>query len=195
MVSSWISTAISAKADVGLSATAVHRGEPPAAGSAFTGPLGGGSPVRRLDHILGNMLFPAIFSRNAQAACELLATGATVGGRIPETHDQLTSQEAQIARLARDGLSNQEVGAQLSLSTRTVEWHCARCSPSLASAPAGSYSRPWPTAAYRPIAAGSCSPVRAGDDGVMPSAASKRTCWSGRGRSPFHTTAAVAVSG
>ena len=50
-------------------------------------------------------------------------------------------------------------------------------------------------AAYRPIAAGSCSPVLAGADGVMLSAASKRICWSGRGRSPFQTTAAVAVSG
>jgi hypothetical protein len=49
--------------------------------------------------------------------------------------------------------------------------------------------------AYRPTAVSSCSPVRAGADGVMPSAASKRICWSGRGRSPFHTTAAVAVSG
>jgi DNA-binding CsgD family transcriptional regulator len=54
---------------------------------------------------------------------ELLATGATVGRRTAETHDQLTSQEVQIARLARDGLSNQEIGAQLFLSTRTVEWH------------------------------------------------------------------------
>ena len=54
---------------------------------------------------------------------ELLAAGATVGRRTAETHDQLTPQQAQIARLARDGLSNQEIGAQLFLSTRTVEWH------------------------------------------------------------------------
>jgi DNA-binding CsgD family transcriptional regulator len=54
---------------------------------------------------------------------ELLAVGAAVGRRTAETHDQLTPQEAQIARLARDGLSNQEIGAQLFLSTRTVEWH------------------------------------------------------------------------
>jgi DNA-binding CsgD family transcriptional regulator len=54
---------------------------------------------------------------------ELLATGATVHKRNVETRDDLTAQEAQIARLARDGLSNPEIGAQLFISVRTVEWH------------------------------------------------------------------------
>ncbi|HEV2258750.1 MAG TPA: LuxR family transcriptional regulator [Streptosporangiaceae bacterium] len=54
---------------------------------------------------------------------ELLATGATVGRRTAETHDQLTPQEAQIAQLARAGLSNPEIAAQVFLSVRTVEWH------------------------------------------------------------------------
>jgi DNA-binding CsgD family transcriptional regulator len=54
---------------------------------------------------------------------ELLATGATVRKRNVETHVDLTAQEAQIARLARDGLSNPEIGAQLFISARTVEWH------------------------------------------------------------------------
>jgi DNA-binding CsgD family transcriptional regulator len=54
---------------------------------------------------------------------ELLATGATVHRRSVEMRDELTAQEAQIARLARDGLSNAEIGAQLFISARTVEWH------------------------------------------------------------------------
>jgi DNA-binding CsgD family transcriptional regulator len=57
---------------------------------------------------------------------ELLATGATVQRRSVETRDDLTAQEAQIARLARDGLSNPEIGAQLFLSARTVEWHLSK---------------------------------------------------------------------
>jgi DNA-binding CsgD family transcriptional regulator len=58
-----------------------------------------------------------------RAARELLATGETARKRTVETSDQLTAQEAQIARLARDGLSNPEIGAQLFISSRTVEYH------------------------------------------------------------------------
>jgi ATP/maltotriose-dependent transcriptional regulator MalT len=54
---------------------------------------------------------------------ELVATGEKVRKHRPETRDELTPQEEQIARLARDGLSNPEIGAQLFLSPRTVEWH------------------------------------------------------------------------
>jgi DNA-binding CsgD family transcriptional regulator len=58
-----------------------------------------------------------------RARRELLATGATVRKRTVENPDQLTAQEALIAGLARDGRSNAEIGAQLFISTRTVEWH------------------------------------------------------------------------
>jgi DNA-binding CsgD family transcriptional regulator len=54
---------------------------------------------------------------------ELVATGETVRKRGAVTHDELTPQEDQIARLARDGFSNPEIGVQLFLSYRTVEWH------------------------------------------------------------------------
>jgi DNA-binding CsgD family transcriptional regulator len=58
-----------------------------------------------------------------RARRELLATGETVRKRSVETLDELTPQEVQIARLARDGRTNPEIGAQLFLSSRTVEWH------------------------------------------------------------------------
>jgi DNA-binding CsgD family transcriptional regulator len=54
---------------------------------------------------------------------ELLATGETVRMRTVQTREEFTAQEMQIARLAGDGLTNPEIGAQLFLSARTVEWH------------------------------------------------------------------------
>jgi DNA-binding NarL/FixJ family response regulator len=58
-----------------------------------------------------------------RARRELMATGESARKRSEELRDDLTPQEEQIARLARDGLSNPEIGAQLFLSPRTVEWH------------------------------------------------------------------------
>jgi DNA-binding CsgD family transcriptional regulator len=66
-----------------------------------------------------------------RARRELLATGETLrkrtapaaGSGTGPVSEPLTAQEAQIARLARDGLSNPEIGARLFISPRTVEWH------------------------------------------------------------------------
>ena len=58
-----------------------------------------------------------------RARRELRATGETVRKRRVETRDHLTAQEAQIARLARDGLTNPEIGVQLFISPRTVQYH------------------------------------------------------------------------
>jgi DNA-binding CsgD family transcriptional regulator len=59
----------------------------------------------------------------ARAGRELRATGETARKRTDETRDELTAQEVQIAHLARDGLSNVEIGARLFISPRTVEYH------------------------------------------------------------------------
>jgi DNA-binding CsgD family transcriptional regulator len=61
-----------------------------------------------------------------RARRELLATGDTVRKRTAETASELTAQEAHIARLAVDGRTNAEIGAQLYLSNRTVEWHLSK---------------------------------------------------------------------
>jgi DNA-binding CsgD family transcriptional regulator len=61
-----------------------------------------------------------------RARRELLATGETARKRTVETRDQLTAQEEQIARLARDGLSNPKIASQLFISPRTVEYHLSK---------------------------------------------------------------------
>jgi DNA-binding CsgD family transcriptional regulator/tetratricopeptide (TPR) repeat protein len=58
-----------------------------------------------------------------RAERELLATGERVRKRSVETRDELTAQEAQVARLARDGLSNAEIGERLFISQHTVAYH------------------------------------------------------------------------
>jgi DNA-binding CsgD family transcriptional regulator len=58
-----------------------------------------------------------------RARRELTAMGLKVRQRRLDMRLQLTPQEEQIARLARDGLTNPEIGAMLFISARTVEWH------------------------------------------------------------------------
>jgi DNA-binding CsgD family transcriptional regulator len=58
-----------------------------------------------------------------RARHELLATGAKVRKRTAEARDELTPRELLIARLAAEGRTNPQIGAELFLSPRTVEWH------------------------------------------------------------------------
>jgi ATP/maltotriose-dependent transcriptional regulator MalT len=61
-----------------------------------------------------------------RARRELAATGETARKRDVDTSLQLTAQEARIARLARDGFSNPEIGARLFISARTVKYHLSK---------------------------------------------------------------------
>ena len=76
--------------------------------------------LRTAHELLASMGAEAFAER---ARRELLATGETVRKRTVETRGDLTAQEAQIARLARDGLSNPEIGTRLFISPRTVQYH------------------------------------------------------------------------
>jgi DNA-binding CsgD family transcriptional regulator len=76
--------------------------------------------LRTAHELFTEMGFEAFAER---ARRELLATGESARKRTVETLGDLTAQEAQIARLARDGLSNPEIGAQLFISPRTVQYH------------------------------------------------------------------------
>jgi DNA-binding CsgD family transcriptional regulator len=76
--------------------------------------------LRRAHTILAEIGMEAMAER---ARRELVATGETVRKRSVATLDELTPQEGQIARLAADGHTNPEIGAELFLSPRTVEWH------------------------------------------------------------------------
>jgi DNA-binding CsgD family transcriptional regulator len=58
-----------------------------------------------------------------RARRELRATGERVRERTDETRTHLTPQEEEIAWLAREGRTNTEIGAQLFIGARTVEWH------------------------------------------------------------------------
>src|SRR5215469_471687 len=75
----------------------------------------------RAAHTMLEEIGMAAFAERARR--ELMATGETVRKRSAGTREELTPQEEQIARLARGGLSNPEIGAQLFISARTVEWH------------------------------------------------------------------------
>jgi ATP/maltotriose-dependent transcriptional regulator MalT len=78
----------------------------------------------RIAHDMLDTMGIEAFAERAQR--ELAATGETARKRTVDTSVQLTAQEAQIARLARDGLSNPEIGARLFISARTVKYHLSK---------------------------------------------------------------------
>jgi DNA-binding CsgD family transcriptional regulator len=78
------------------------------------------APAQPCDRTMGIEAFAG------RARRELAATGETVRKRSVETRDELTAQEGQIARLARDGLSNPEIGTRLFISRRTVQYHLTK---------------------------------------------------------------------
>jgi DNA-binding CsgD family transcriptional regulator len=76
--------------------------------------------LRTAQQMLTTMGLKAFAER---AARELLATGERARKRTVGTREELTAQEAQIAQLAREGLSNPAIGVRLFISPRTVEYH------------------------------------------------------------------------
>ena len=79
----------------------------------------------RMAHDMFDAMGTEAFAERARR--ELLATGETARTRTAGTTDpQLTPQEAQVARLARDGLTNPEIGARLFISAKTVQYHLSK---------------------------------------------------------------------
>ncbi len=85
--------------------------------------------LRTAHEMLAEMGMQAFAER---ARRELAATGETARKRTVDTSTELTAQEAQVARLARDGLSNPEIGARLFISARTVQYHLSKVFAKLA---------------------------------------------------------------
>jgi len=83
----------------------------------------------RAAHEMFSRMGAAAFAERARR--ELSATGETVRKRSVETLDELTTQEAQVARLAAQGRTNPEIGALLFISPRTVEYHLRKVFPKL----------------------------------------------------------------
>jgi DNA-binding NarL/FixJ family response regulator len=85
-----------------------------------------------------------------RSARELLATGQRARRRTAETLGQLTVREEEVARLARDGHTNKEIGSRLFISGRTVEYHLHKVYRKLGIASRRQLHRVLPGAAQSP---------------------------------------------
>ena len=114
-----------------------------------------------------------------RARRELRATGETARKRTIEHTVELTAQEAQVAGLARDGLSNPEIGARLFISTRTVQYHLGKVFTKLGISSRSQLYRAlagdadtipprYPVGAAPPAARPETSCIKAGSDGLSP---------------------------
>ena len=114
-----------------------------------------------------------------RARRELRATGETARKRTIEHAVELTAQEAQVAGLARDGLSNPEIGARLFISTRTVQYHLGKVFTKLGISSRSQLYRAladdadtipprYPVGAAPPAARPETSCITAGSDGLSP---------------------------
>ena len=87
--------------------------------------------------------FPIAIATAERTARELRATGETVRKRSVKSRGELTAQEAQVAKLARDGLSNPEIGERLFISARTAQYHLSKVFRSSASTHAANSTASW----------------------------------------------------
>jgi DNA-binding CsgD family transcriptional regulator len=112
----------------------------------------------RTAHEMYNSMGAEAFT--ARAARELLATGEKARKRTDETRNQLTAQETQIAGLAAEGHTNPEIGAQLFLSPRTVEWHLRKVYTKLGISSRKELRRAVPAVRSIPIGQRTTLPIR-----------------------------------
>ena len=104
-----------------------------------------------------------------RARRELLATGETARKRASQAVTvELTAQEAQVARLARDGLSNPQIGARLFISTRTVQYHLGKVFTKLGITSRGQLHRVLPGDSGSASAALAVLPARTGRGSYVP---------------------------
>jgi DNA-binding CsgD family transcriptional regulator/tetratricopeptide (TPR) repeat protein len=88
-----------------------------------------------------------------RARRELAASGETLRKRTVENRDDLTAQERQVALLARDGMSNSEIGARLFLSQHTVAYHLRKVFAKLAISSRRELAAALPTSESEPVPA------------------------------------------